>query len=436
MSGTGKPRRPARSSAKPVTAVVVGAGQRAVLYGSYALEHPRQLKIVGVVDPDPLHRRQLAEAHGFSQENCFETVRQLEKRGRIADAVINGTMDRHHAATAIPLLKAGYHMLLEKPIATTRADMLRIRDAARQSGSTVMICHVLRYAPFYAAIRKRVADGQIGEIISIRTVENVGYHHMATGWVRGKWSRTAGGESSMLMCRSCHDLDLIVWLKTGVSPQRVASFGSRMFFREEQAPKGSGKRCLVDCKIERSCPYSAKKLYVDAGLLGFYAFRSIEHLGPEPTRRQKLTSLRENNPYGRCVWRCDNDVTDHQTVIVEFADGCTASHNVTGGAARGCRTIHLVGAKGEIQGVMESGKFVIRRPSPRKKDLFDEREVSVSVSGQLHGGGNMLLVADFVRVLRGKAPSLSTTSLSDSIHGHLIGFAADESRVRERFVKI
>ena len=103
---------------KPVTAIIVGAGHRGVLYGSYALQHPDEFKIVGVSDPNEFRRKQTAEKFGFGPEMCFASAEELASKGRLADAIINGTMDTEHVATAVPLLEQGYHMLLEKPIAT------------------------------------------------------------------------------------------------------------------------------------------------------------------------------------------------------------------------------------------------------------------------------------------------------------------------------
>jgi predicted dehydrogenase len=297
-----------------------------------------------------------------------------------------------------------------------------------------MIGHVLRYAPFYVAVRQRVAAGEIGEIISVRTSERVSYHHMAVGFVRGRWRRR-DESNPMLLAKCCHDLDLIAWMKSGIAPRRVASFGSLMHFREDKAPAGSGTRCLVDCRIEETCPYSARKNYIEQGLWAPYAWECLEHI-PNATVEQKLESLRTFNPFGRCVWRCDNDVVDHQAVIAEFADGCVATHGMVTGTARPCRTIHLVGTTGEIEGVMEEGAFVLRRPDARAGHEYSEEPADVNVSADGHGGGDMRLVQDFVRVVRGEPASLSTTTITDSVYGHLIAFAADEAMDGARVVEI
>ncbi|MFB9750971.1 Gfo/Idh/MocA family protein [Paenibacillus hodogayensis] len=406
-----------------------------MVYASYAKGHPDELQIVGVVEPDPVRRKLTANRFGLADEAVFESVDQLIAAPKQADAAINGTMDSLHVATTLPLLKAGYDVLLEKPIGISQEEVLKLYEAAQTYNRTVLICHVLRYAPFYAEIRKRVANGDIGDIVAMQTEENVSYHHMATAFVRGKWSNLKDGGSSMLMQKCCHDLDLITWMKGNVRPVKVNSFGNLSQFRSEKAPEGSGTRCVVDCRIEASCPYSARQMYLEQKMWGPYAWDNM-HLGETPSKEEQLESLRTTNPYGRCVWRCDNDVVDHQTVIIEFEDGSTASHNMTGATSRGYRSIHITGTKGEISGILEDGCFRVRRPDLRSVDRYTEELVELNVSNDMHGGGDLRLVADFVSTLRGETPSLSSTSLDKSIYGHQIGFLADRARLQNRVVAI
>ena len=426
----------------PVEAVIVGAGHRALAYAAYAETHPEALRIVGVADPVSLRREQVAKRFGFGADRCFLTAEDLAAGPKIADAVINGTMDHQHVPTAIPLLNAGYDMLLEKPFATHEEEMWELKKIASENDSKVMICHVLRYAPFYAAIRKMVADGEIGAVMNIQTVEHVSYHHMGVGYVRGKWNRKDLCHSSMLMAKCCHDLDLIAWMKSGIAPARISSFGSNMFFNIDHAPQDSGTRCLVDCPIESDCMYSAQKHYIDhPKRWAFYVWDSLEHI-ENPTIEEKIESLKIDNPYGRCVWKCDNDVVDHQSVVVEFEDKCTATHNMVGGTARPSRAIHLIGTQGEIQGVFEDSKFVIRHIDPKPGHEFSEKEVDLKAGGDMHGafgghgGGDLRLVSDFVRLVRGEETSVSCTRIEDSVNGHLMGFCADRAMDEARVVTL
>jgi hypothetical protein len=421
-------------SRKPITAVIVGAGHRSLIYASYAQKHPDLLQIVGVAEPNALRRSQVAETYNLPPERCFKSAEELAAQPKLADAVINGTMDQQHVPTSIPLLKAGYHLLLEKPFAVNESEMWELADTARSCNRSVMICHVLRYAPFYTKIREYVAAGEIGEIINMQTTEHVSYHHMAVGFVRGKWANEKVCGSPMLMAKCCHDLDLIAWLKSGIKPIRVNSFGSRMYFRPEKAPQGAGTRCLVDCppEVETKCNYSARKQYLDhPQRWRFYVWAELEHIH-EPTLAQKEENLK-TSAYGRCVWKCDNNVVNHQSVSIEFADGCTATHNMVGGAAKPTRTIHLIGTEGEIQGCLDDSRFVVRRIDPRPGHCFSEEAVDLKISGDMHGefgghgGGDLRLMADFCHMLSGEQPSIYCTRIEDSISGHLIGFRAERA---------
>ncbi|RAU93860.1 Gfo/Idh/MocA family protein [Paenibacillus sp. YN15] len=411
----------------PVTAVIVGAGHRAMIYASYARLHPDKLRIAGVVEPDDERRQLAAELYGLEPASCFRSAEEAAARPRMADAIINGTMDRQHIATTIPFLEAGYHVLLEKPIGVSMEEIIRLQECARRCSRIVMICHVLRYAPFYTAVRQALKDGEIGEIVNVQTAEHVSYHHMAVSFIRGKWANEAECGSPMLMQKCCHDLDLISWLNGDTFPQQVSSLGGLVYFRSERAPAGAGTRCLKDCAIEHACMFSAAKHYLLQNWWGFYVWPN-EHLGSAMSQEEKHRLLKEESPYGRCVWHCGNDVVDRQSVLIGFANGSTATHNMVGATTRPCRTLHIIGTEGEIQGVMEDGRFLIRRPSFRTASGYTEREVVLNVSGDHHGGGDLLLVQDFVRVLQGEAPSISCTALEQSIYGHAIGFAAESSR--------
>lgn len=403
-------------------------------YAQYALQHPERLKVVALAEPDPVRRSKAAQVHSVPPERCFDSYEQMLARPKLADAVINGTMDRLHYESSVAVLRAGYHMLLEKPIAPTEQEVRDLIALARQEQRTVMICHVLRYSPFYATVKEIVSSGRIGEIVSLRTEEAVSYHHLAVAFVRGKWNRS-DETTPVLLAKCCHDFDLIAWLMAGVEPLSVASFGSLKQFRPENAPPGAGTRCVVDCQIEPDCVYSARRMHVEARLWGDYAWSSIEHI-PRPSDQDKLESLKgERNPHGRCVWKAGCNQFDHQSVIIEFAGGATATHDLFGATSRPTRTIHIVGTKGELVGDFQSGLITVRRHNPFATKRYDEEEIDVKTLGGGgqggHGGGDARLVVDFVRTLQGESTSKAVTRIEDSLTGHLLVFAADQS-VRER----
>ena len=418
--------------AKKITAVIVGAGHRSMLYGRYASEHPDEFQIVGVADPDPVRRRRAAERFSVPGERCYESAEELAVHPQFADAVINGTMDNQHVKTAIPLLYKGYHMLLEKPFAVNEKEIWQLADAVKKTDRKVMICHVLRYAPFYASIKNEILKGTVGDIINIQLTEHVSYHHLSAAYVRGKWNNEVACGASMLLAKCCHDVDLLMWFKSGIAARRVSSFGSDFQFSPEKIPANAGTRCMADCQVEAACDYSARKLYIDhPDRWGFYVWdRLPDNAGIE----DKIRSLEEDNPHGLCAWKCGHNVVDHQSVMLEFSDGATATLNMIGGTAKAERNIHIVGTNGEIKGVFDDSIFTIRRIDHTKPDGWAEQTVDLAIGGDTsgmngsHGGGDLRMVKDFVHVLQGEKPSVSYTGLSDSINGHLAVFLAEQAR--------
>ena len=412
----------------PITAVIVGGGHRSVTYADYSLTHPEALRIVGVADPNPDRRKMCRERYGIPEENCFETAEALAAKGRIADAVINGTMDHQHFGTSVPLLRAGYDMLLEKPFAVNKEEMDALCAVIRETGSKVMICHVLRYAPFYLSIKEKLLSGALGDIINIQMAEHVSYHHLSTSYVRGKWGNSKICKTTMLLAKSCHDIDIMMWLMGDVKPETVSSQGSIFQFRPENAPKEAGSRCLTDCPLVDSCRYSAKKLYLEhPDRWECYVWSELEHLenATDEDRRNSLL----HSPYGRCIYKCDNNVVDHQSVLVRFANGATGTHNMVGGSARSARIIHIIGTKGELEGVFEDNRITVRKIVAENPEGFVCEDVDLSdASAEGHGGGDDQLTADFVRFVATGEQSISCTAIENSVAGHLTVFNADKSR--------
>lgn len=422
---------------KPVTAIIVGAGHRALVYSKLALTNPDLLKIVGVADPNPVRRKLCMERFGFDENMCFDSASELAKHEKLADTIINGTMDEQHIETAIPLLNKGYDMLLEKPFAVNKEEMTELVNCAKANGSRVMICHVLRYTPFYYGIKERIAAGEIGKIINIQTCEHVSYHHLSTSYVRGKWADSKKCHTSMLLAKCCHDIDLMMWMMSETKPVKISSFGGKYQFKPENAPENAGTICMKDCPLVDTCVYSTKRLYIDhPDRWSFYVWDALEDI-ENPTIEDRIKLMKSDNPYARCIYKCDNDVVDHQSVLINFESGATGTHNMVGGSSQPMRKIHIIGTKGEIYGNFEESKFYVSKIDPSVNAHNGEcslEEVDLNVSGDMvgayggHGGGDERLTEDFVKFIKGEKPSLACTSVFDSVAGHLCVYLADESR--------
>jgi predicted dehydrogenase len=425
---------------------ILGAGDRGRQYAGYCRSHPREAQVVAVADPSQARRRRFCEAHEVPPEASFASWEQLLDRARNIDAVVIATPDRLHVAPALRALELGYEILLEKPIAPTKEEVLRLAGAAARVSGSVTVAHVLRYTPFFRRIKEMVDGGRIGHLVSIQWAENIGFWHFAHSYVRGNWGSSAGS-SPMILAKACHDMDMLRWL-VGSPWKQISSFGDLTLFRQDRAPSGAPERCIEGCPVYETCPFNAVTFYVD-GLAGYDGW-PVTVLSEDTGRESLLEALR-HGPYGRCVYRCDNDVVDHQVVNVAFANGVTAALSVCAATSENTRTLKIMGSSGEIRGHLESGEIELRtfeaappRPRPagsgREQDLqtwFTSKTVHVPAEVGHAGGDEGLMRAFVERARRGSAGERleeAATSLAESLDSHFMAFAAEESRLGGRVV--
>lgn len=408
---------------KQYTVAIAGLGGRGLhTYAKYQEKFPERMKIVAVADINPEKVRYAAEKYHIPAEGCFESAEELFAREKLADVAIIATQDREHCAHALAALGRGYDLLLEKPVAVTAEDCVAIRDAAKKAGRMVAVCHVLQYTTFYRKIKEILKSGEIGTPVSVAAIENVGYWHQAHSFVRGNW-RNDAIESPMILQKCCHDFDILAWLldKKCLS---VSSVGSLSYFKAECAPAGSAERCL-DCAVERDCPYSAVRIYLEHPEVGLRAGNTgwpCDILAEEPTEEKLLAALR-TGPYGRCVFHCDNNVVDHQIVDMLFEDGITVSLTMTGFTAKSFRRIKVMGTRGEIVADQEPNLVTVT-PFGGDSSVYDINRLATDLSG--HGGGDNRMMTEMFEALDGRGGVSS--AVENAVASHLIAFAAEASR--------
>lgn len=410
---------------KPVTFAICGCGARGLeAYAPYQDAHPEEMKIVAGADCRPERLAMLRERYGVRPERCFPSDEALLAQPRLADVMIVATQDRQHVPAAVAALDKGYHVLLEKPISPSLEECRALRKKARETGRTVVVCHVLRYTRFYAALEALLRRGEIGRLETIDAIEHVAYWHQAHSFVRGNWRRS-DETSPMILAKSCHDMDILRWL-AGEPCLRVQSFGSLDYFRAENAPEGAALRCLDGCKCKDECPYDAEKIYITdprTSIRGRGAAWPCGVLASEPNEEKIWAALR-TGPYGRCVFHCDNDVVDHQTVNLEFANNIHATFTMTAFTQDCHRTIKVTGTLGEVEGDMEQNTLTLRRFG-KPEQVIDLREEGGEFSG--HGGGDFGLMRQFCRLIREGGEAL--TGVDASVESHVMALAAEASRL-------
>jgi predicted dehydrogenase len=410
---------------RPITAVVLGAGNRGNVYAGYSAKFPDELKIVGVAEPIEIRRKRFSEKYQIPEKYQWITWEHALQIAKFADALIITTPDALHYGPAMGGLKLGYDLLLEKPIAQSWKECNDILQLTEKDKRIVAICHVLRYSPYFRKLREVMTSGQLGEIVSIQHMEPVEHVHMSHSFVRGNW-RNSKESNPMLLAKSCHDLDLFRWM-LGKPCVRVSSFGSLTHFRKENAPPGGTLRCTDGCAVESTCPFSALKIY--------YRNRTwLQHfdLPTEGDKGPTILQLLKDGPYGRCVYHCDNDVVDHQIVNMEFEDEITVAFSMEALTSYAGRRTRVMGTKGDAVG--DENTLTVFDFSSRQQTVWDASAAVQVQSG--HGGGDYGLAHDFILAVSRQDSSLLTSTIQESMESHLIAFKAEESRLSGKTVDV
>lgn len=418
---------------KKLTAILLGAGNRGLVYADYAISNPERLEITGVVEINKENREEAKRRYSLPDRAVFKCIDDFLKANIECDFVINATMDEAHYETTMKLIDAGYDILLEKPVTNNKKELLDIQRAANEKGVKIVVCHVLRYAPFYRTIKETINEGVIGKILTIEMNEHVWIAHFLDSFVRGKWSSEAECGSGFLLQKSCHDTDLICWLHNDSEPKRVSSFGSRSLFIKANAPAGATKYCY-NCPHNSTCLYSAQKVHLEQDLMPFQTWMGMGKQIEEITKEEKAEYLKHSR-YGKCAFNSGGDIVDRQTLNVEFEDGVTAVFTMVGGTSKAGRYLHIVGTHGEIEGHLESNEFALR-VFDRSEDKYTYNEEIVNVADRVknhskyagHGGGDYLLMSDTVDYIGEGKASVSVTDINDSVNGHCLVFAAEKAR--------
>ena len=399
----------------PIRAVLVGAGQRGhFIYGHHATQFPDDLTFVGVADPDPDHRHRFGETHNIpaaGRAGDFSELLSLD-----ADLWVIASPDRHHRDPAIAAVHAGAHVLLEKPIAATAADVVDVVRAARESDRQLHVAHVLRYAPFFTALNEVVRSGRLGDIITVEHRENVVSWHMAHSFVRGNWARAADS-SPMIVQKCCHDFDVLEW-NLQVPVAKLHSFGRLSHFTPDNAPPGAPHRCTDGCPAAETCPYEAQRLYMNEALTGWPVHAITDDLSPAG----RMAAL-QNGPYGECVYTAGSDVVDHQVVSMERTDGSTTVLVMHGHAAEETRTMRYDGTRGTLRA--RFGRDPAIELTEHRSGRTTSYPVDVAVGG--HGGGDRGLIGGVVDAIR--TGSGGRTLAEESLESHLLAFAAEDARI-------
>ena len=303
---------------------LIGAGTRGWRLARLAAEHAERAHLSAVADPVPGHREAFAKELSIPPGRCFASHAELLRECRDLDGAIVSSPVAEHAQAACDCLEAGVAVFLEKPMALNVTEAKRIVHAAERTGVRLQVGFNCRYAPFHMALKQVVAEGKLGQVLSIEWKEALAPSHWAEYCRHPTYSRRSA-LGSWLLEKCCHDIDLINWV-VDAQCVRVASFGSRSHF----APRPDVPRdCSPECPIESECLFSAAKLYGEAQ--------------PDPTGQ------RRHMPHV-CVYHSGADLVDHQTALLEYDNGVTVVFSLLPLTHLQTRFVHICGSDATLRG--------------------------------------------------------------------------------------
>jgi predicted dehydrogenase len=411
-----------------ITVALIGAGGRGRKYVS--LMDREKYQVVAVAEPIPDRRERVRMWHNIPEDMCFETYEDLLKEPRLASCAVIATPDSLHHDPAMKAIEKGYNLLLEKPVAPSYKDCVEIANFAKEKGVKILVCHVLRYTKFYGKIKEMIKSGAVGKVISIHYNECVGHIHQSHSYVRGNWGNSERS-SNMLLSKCCHDIDILQWLMDEKCVN-VHSFGSLSYFKKENAPEGAPEYCYEGCPHREECFYDATKIY-SGSYPGWYAGHALQLDCPTAEDYEQLLKTTQ---YGKCVFRCDNDVVDHQVVNLEFESGALISFNMCA-FNEGGRYIRVMGTKGELYGDIHTNSLDYFDFRTGTHTIIKPNELNLDdsiTSG--HGGGDGGIVEVLYEYLAHDYDGDMLSEIDVSVRNHLIVFAAEKSRLEKTVVNM
>ena len=408
---------------KKVKVAVLGAGVRGTYaYAPYILEKSDLCEIVAVAETKKGRRDLFSQIYNLKEEFVFESAEKFFEYEKIADAVIITTNDDRHYNYAKSALEKGYHVLLEKPMANSLDGLVHLEELSEKYNDKIlMTCYVLRHTQFFNKLKEIIDSKELGELVSIQHNENIGYWHFAHSYVRGNW-RNSSDTSPIILTEGCHDMDILLYL-TGSKCRKIASFGKLKHFNSDSFKLTMSENCY-HCSEEKHCPYSCKKIYLENTRL----LNNAVHINPT---KENLDNILKEGPYGRCVYRCDNNVVDNMVNIIEFENDVTATFNLSAFTKECNRTIKLMFTNGEVGGSFKDNEIRIKKFGQEEEELINIYSNNLS-----YNEGNINLIKNFIKLVSEDNINQDRNNIKEAIESHVMAFAAEYSRVSEEVVYI
>jgi len=192
-------------------AVLIGCGRISSKHIEAFMDNQQTVELVAVCDIIKERAEEEAFRYGTKVLIYADHLKMLNDIK--PDIVSIATESGHHAGLAIDALRAGAHIIVEKPLALSSVDADRIIALARKTGKKVTVCFQNRFNPPIRRTYQAVKDGRFGKILNgmvqVRWNRNDTYYKEAA-W-RGTWEHDGG----TLMNQCIHGIDLLQWMMGG-----------------------------------------------------------------------------------------------------------------------------------------------------------------------------------------------------------------------------
>ncbi|MFD0821830.1 Gfo/Idh/MocA family protein [Micromonospora zhanjiangensis] len=256
------------------------------------------------------------------------------------DTVLVTTVDRTHDEYIVPALRSGRDVVTEKPMTVDAPRCRRILDAVADTGRQVSVAFNYRYNPLFAAVRRVLADGEIGEIGSVHFEWLLDVRHGADYFRR--WHREKANSGGLLVHKAGHHFDLVNWWLNS-APTQVYADG-RLFFYGE-----SGRRHGYARDYDRV--HASPAADGDP-----FALRLAGH----PRLRELYLDAEHEDGYhrDRNVFAPGVTIEDDMAVLVRYASGATMTYHLTAYAPWEGYRVMFNGSRGRLELDVVESDFV------------------------------------------------------------------------------
>ena len=401
-----------------VKLAIIGTGLRgAYTYAPLIAKYKDKCEIVAFVENKKGRRDLFLEKYPVDKDMVFDNLNDFIAHDKLADAVIISHYDLLHYDTAQVLLVKGYDVLVETPVANSLDGLVHLKEySLKNKDRLFMVAYNNRYSSFYTKLKEIVDDKKLGDLINISYNVDIGYQNFVHNYVRGNW-RITSDTATIMLTNSCQDIDMMINLSKGKC-QKVSCFSDLRIFNWENFNTKMSENCFR-CSEEESCPFSAKKIYLQEDKL----INNSVHINPTT---DNLEAILKQGPYGKCVFYCDNDVCDNLTSIFKFDNKVTSNFNINAFTKESDKKIRLFFKEGEVEASFKQKEIKI-------KSFLNTDEKIIKIDQE---NTDEKLFVDFIDRVKNKNYKSCISDVGSVIESHVATFAAEFANVSETVVDV